>query len=354
MKYDIEMVIPVCLKLKKRTEDFKKYGIINTSGKKVLVTLIASNDEEIEGLGEGWPEGVDVRVRKNKCPDHVSNLYRFYVDLTHEDLNSRWIMRLDDDSCNEVGGLIDDLDSMYDWEDKFYLGDLNNFECALHAGESHVFPEYKHLLGDLASLAPSLKNETECGIVSHGAMKHVLSNKKSMALLRQRAELRGGFGDCVFALAAALAKLYPIQCPVISHLPRINDFSLFGGHLKHIHMVSRNREGENFGSNSRCAAAQYDAIVKSIDGGFTEKEKIFLEKRYLMENEREISVWEFKPNRTVKMKFDERNYVWNEFDGKIRVFDDAVDIRMSLAVDDSGCVVGENQDGDKFVFKAIT
>jgi hypothetical protein len=242
---------------------------------------------------------------------------------------------------------------MYDWGDKFYLGDLNNFELALNAGECHVFPDYKHLLGDLAGIAPFLKNEVECGIVSHGAIKHVLSNQKAMGLLRQRAELRGGFGDTVFALAAALAKLYPINCPFVSHRPLINEFSLFGGRFKHIHMVSRKREGENFDQYSRCGAAQYDAIVKSVDGGFTEKEKIFLEKRYLMENEREISIWEFRPNRTVKMKFDERNYIWNEFDGKIRVFDDAVDIKMSLAIDDSGTVVGENQDGNKFVFKAI-
>lgn len=354
MKYDIEMVVPVCLKLKSRTEDFKKYGIINTSSKKVLVTLIASNNEEIEGLGEGWPEGVETRVLKNKCPDHVSNLYRYYCELKQEDLNSKWIMRLDDDSCNDIGGLIDSLESMYDWEDKFYLGDLNNFDCALHAGESHVFPDYKHLLGDLVGLAPSLKNETECGIVSHGAIKHVLNNQKAMGLLRQRAELRGGFGDCVFALAAALAKLYPVNCPFVSHRPLINEFSLFGGRFKHIHMVSRNREGENFDQYSRCGQEQYEALKRAIDKEFTDMEKLVSGKKYLLETERDLSLYEFRPDRTARIKFDHRTYVWVEFDGKIALFCDPHEVFMHFAADESGNhLVGNNYEGEKLNFRAI-
>lgn len=352
MEYDIEIIVPLCVRLADRLEDFKKYGIFNTSGRKVLVTAILSNDEEIEGLNEGWHDGVDLRIRKNKCPDYVSNLYKFYADLKPEELKSRWIMRIDDDSCNDIGGLIENLDMFYDWEDKCYLGDLDCFSRVLHGNEKEVYPEYKHMLGDLEGLSLLLKNEVECGIISYEGILHMLRNKKCMNLIRQRSELRGGYGDCVIALAAALCKFHPVQCPFISHLPLINEFSIFGGRLNHIHMVSRKKNGENFHDWERCGEVQYHALTKSIEGTMGEEEKKICGKRMIMETENELRLYEFKEDRTLKIKFDERKYIWVEHEGFIKAFHDPREVEISFKNEGSS-LMGEQRDGRKIELKPI-
>lgn len=352
MEYDIEIIVPLCVKLADRIEDFKKYGIFNTSGRRVLVTAVLSDDEEIEGLEDGWREGVELRTRRNKCPDHVSNLYRFYADLRPEDLKSRWIMRIDDDSCNDIGGLMENLDMLYDWEDKCYLGDLNDFSCAISSKEGEVYPEYRHMLGKMGGISRLLKNEVECGIISRAGILHMLKNKKCMNLIRQRSELRGGYTDCVVALAAAMCKLHPVQCPFISHLPKINEFSIFGGNLNHIHMVSRQQKGENFQDWERCGDVQYHALMKSIDGEMSDNEKRISGKRMLMETENELRTYEFHEDRTLKIKFDERKYIWVEHEGLIKIFCDPREVEMSFKNKDSG-LVGEHRDGRKIELTII-
>jgi hypothetical protein len=352
MEYDIEIIVPFCIKLADRIEDFKKYGIFNTSGRKVLVTAVLSNNEEIEGLEGGWHEGVDFRIRKNKCPDHVSNLYKFYADLKPEELKSRWIMRIDDDSCNDISGLIENLDMLYDWEDKCYLGDLDYLSRALYRNEKEAYLEYKHMLGNLERVSYLLKNEIECGIISHKGIMHMLKNTKCMNLIRQRSELRGGYGDCVLALAAALCKFHPVHCPFLSHLPLINEFSLFGGHRNHIHMISRKKKGENFQDHERCGEVQYCAITKSIDGIMSDNEKRISGKRMLMETDNELRVYEFKEDRSLKIKFDERKYIWVEHEGLIKVFRDPREIEISFK-NEGSILVGEQRDGKKIELKPI-
>lgn len=343
-------MVPFCNKFVHRIGDFKKYGLFNTKGRKVLVTALTSNYEEIDGLTEGWHDGVEVVVKQNANPSHISNIYRFYAELKAQGLNSKWIMRVDDDSCTDVGGLLDNLELFYDWEDKFYIGDLARFENALVVGEMHVFPEYKHLLGDFEKMAPMLKNEVECGIISHGGMVHMLNNEKCMRLIRQRAELRGGFGDCVTALAATISKLHPIQCPFISHLPLVSEFSVFGGHLNHIHMISRETEGENF--QHRCGRIQYEALIRAIEGKTTQMEKDFCGKKFIMETDRELTLYEFLDDRIMRIKFDNRKYVWMEHGGEIHIFCDPLEVFRSLRPEGSS-LTGVNHEGEKIVLRPV-
>lgn len=350
MMYDIQILVPFCRKFGHRIEDFKKYGIFNTKGRRVLVTALTSNYEEIDGLKEGWHEGVEVVVKQNVDPNHTSNIYRFYAELKAEDLNSKWLMRVDDDSCTDVGRLLDNLELFYEWEDRFYLGDLCSFESPLSAGEIHVYHEYKHLLGAFEKIAPFLKNEIECGIISHGGMLHMLNNENCMRLIRQRAELKGGFGDCVTAIGAATSKLYALQCPFISHLPLINEFSAFGGRLNHIHMISRENEGENF--HNRCGKIQYEALIRAIEGTKTEMETSLWNKKFIMETERELTMYEFLPNNILKVKFDNNRYIWTEQDGAIHIFCDAINVFRKFHPEGSS-LVGLGDGGEKIILKPV-
>ena len=349
MEYDAEILVPLCRKFMGRVDDFKRYGIFNTKGRRVLLSVILSANEEIEGIQEGWGDGVEARTLKNRNPDHVSNIYRFYAELKEESLRARWVIRVDDDSCTDVDGLLNNLDLFYDWEGKHYLGDLTNFGQTLNYGEGNVYPDYQHLLGDLEERARFLSNEIECGVISRGGLLHMLGNEDSMHLLKQRAALRGGFGDCVTAVAAAIAKLHPTQCPFISHLPRLNEFSPFGGHLNHIHMLSREAEGENFGDFERGGEAQWTALTRKIDGEMTELERSLAGKRFVLETKDELKLYEFRGDRTARAKFDDTNYIWVEHEGKICLFDGPRDVLMRLEMQKGGVLSGSNDHGDKFV-----
>ena len=352
MKYDIEILVPVCRRFRHRIEDFKRYGLINIGGVRVLVTIISSN-EDMDGLEDGWPEGVEARVKKYRLSDHVSNIYKFYAEMKPEDMDFKWLMRVDDDSCTDVAGLYDRLEKLYGWEGKFYLGDLNRFSFALEGDEGRLYRDYKHLLGDFEDTAKWMRNEIECGLISRGGMEHMLASERCMNLIRQRAELRGGYGDCVIAIAAALSKLYPVQCPFISHLPKINEFSAFGGHINHIHMIARQCEGHNFQENSRCGGAQYDALTRHIDGNTTEMEDLLEGKRFLMETDKHLTVYEFNAGKMAKIKFDDNSYIWTEYEGSIQMFCNSNEIHRTLNMDESGNLFGKGDDGEEIFLRPI-
>lgn len=338
MEYDIEILMPVCRRYIGRINDFKKYGLLNIKERKVLITLITSN-EQIEDLEKDWPAGVNARTRPSANPDHISNLYRFYAELRKEDVVSKWIMRLDDDSCTDIDGLLSNLDDFYDWQDKFYLGDLNKFEWAVRGMEGELFPSYKYLLGSHERIALSLENEVECGIISYGGIIHMLSSERCMNLIRKRTEMTGGYGDCIVAIAAALSKLYPVQCPFITQYPQIFDFSLFGGVKNHIHLISREAVGDNF--ENRGPPECFKIVTKFVDNKTTETEKAIMGKRFLQETDEFVRIFDFRSNYSLKIKFEEHIYNWLEEDGFVKIIQNN-ELSFRLSLQEDGTLKGDN------------
>jgi hypothetical protein len=342
MSYDLEVMMPVCGRLLPRLEDFKKYGLVNLKDRGVLVNLIESG-EDLEGLESGWDSRIHVKTVKNPDSDYVRNMYRFYLTIKPDEIQSRWFIRLDDDSCTDVDGLISNLDLFYDCDQPFYLGDLNDFRHALMGEEGHLYQEYKHLMGKYSSFASLMKNEVECGVISRAALSKLLKDENSFRLLEFRANLEGGYGDCVLALAAALAKIYPITCPFITYLPLINEFSLVGGVRNHIHLVRRTPDGENF--TDIISKTGYEILTRIIDGVAKDLEKAIVGNRYMLETDRYIRTYEFAENHLVNCRFDHRKLLWLENDGIICVLDgDQPAFNLRLQGDD---LVGENIDAEE-------
>jgi hypothetical protein len=313
MKYDLEVLVPVSSKCIARLNYFKKFGLANIKDRKVLLNVILSNDE-VPDVEKGWHKNIDINVvrYKNKC--HVANLYKFYVDIDLNKFSSRWLVRLDDDSCTDVDGLVSNLDLYYDYRTNFYLGDLHHFSRAL-GGEGHVFEKYKNLLEEYEKIAPFIKNEIECGILSNSALINVLSNERSRKLLEFRSDQEGGFGDCVVALAAAMTKIYPIDCPFITHRPLVHEFSTLGGIYNHIHMISPEEDGENFAD--RVSPLALKLLMKSISNSPTELESKIMGSRFLQETEHVLRMFEFKDNYSLSIKFERDLRGWYEEEGKI-------------------------------------
>lgn len=344
MEYDLEMVMPVSSKYRWRLEDFKKYGAVNLGERKVIVSLILSG-EKINGLEEGWPKNISVRAIHNEEKEYASNVYKYFMEMIPE---SRWIMKLDDDSCTDVDGLLTNLDNYYDSDEKFYLA--TSAIRFVYGSEYELASLYLKFFGDIFL---SFQHELECSILSHAGLRHIKNNERAMAFLEERCSLSGGATDVALAFAASLSKLWPIDLPFCSHSPLINKFSSFGGNLNHIHLVSRKPEGDNFCDWERCGEVQYEALTRSIDGIMSEAEKSLAGKRFIMETDEELRLYDFRPNRTLRIKFDDKNYVWLEYNDSIAIFSDPTELAMSLKIDSSGNLVGKDTRDRDLVLKPL-
>lgn len=331
--FDLDVIVPLCGKFQQRIEDFKRYGLVNQGGRKVRVNVVLSG-ERIEGLADGWSGDFTVRVVENESKEYVANLYRYYLSVDAGSPDFRWLVRLDDDSCTDVDGLVSNLDRYYGEGGPIYLGDLHPLQNALNGYEGCVYQEYRHLLGEMEPFGNLLMTEVECGAMNSAAASRVLSNEASRRLLDKRASLSGGYGDCVVALAAHLAGVHPIPCPFITHNPLVRDFSILGGVRNHIHMVARKPEGENFWS--RAPGEVFTLLTKALDDSPNEFEESLIGRRVLVEGEISIRIFEFKDNYQARLKLDHRRLNWYEHAGEVVILDgDSVMERMRVAEDGS-------------------
>jgi len=316
--YDLEFIIAFSKKYEHRIADFKKYGLVNLKNRKVCVNVVLSG-EDIADIDEGWDENIKINKICNESKEYVANLYRFYLSLNVEDPSFRWLIRLDDDSCTDVDMLVSNLDTYYDYNRAFYLGCLAPFQNAINGSEGPLFHQYKDLLGSHLKILHSLKNEIECGIMSQGAAKIVLKNQKSIELIEKRAKMEGGYSDCLIAIACVLAKVYPQECPFVSHNPLINDFSFIQGNINHIHQISRFAKSEN--NWSRSTKHCFTIISKEVDKNPTSLEKYLLGKRLILENDQIVKIIEFKKLYCAKIKLENKNYNWYEENNKIFIIE---------------------------------
>lgn len=331
--FDLDVILPVCGKFKGRIEDFKRYGLLNQRDRKVRVNLILSA-ERVEGLEDGWRGDFTVRVVHNESSEYVANLYRYYLSLEPSSPDARWLIRLDDDSCTDIDGLVSNLDRFYGSDREFYLGDLHPLQEALNGFEGGVYQEYKSLLEEYEPIGNLLQTEIECGVMSAGAVKRVLSNERSRRLLEKRSGMAGGYGDCVVSLACVLAGVYPTNCPFITHQPFLHDFSLLKGVRNHVHMISRGQDAENF--FHRCSLETFDLLVKVADANPTDIEKSLAGSRILMENGEAIRILELQEGHTARVKLDNRRFNWYESDGEVLVLESGnIFCRMSVSGDGS-------------------
>jgi hypothetical protein len=332
--FDLDVIVPFCSRFSQRIDDFKRYGLVNQGKRKVRVSIIVSG-ESIENLDKGWSGDYDIRVIENESPDYVANMYGFYLAIDPGKQDSKWLVRLDDDSCTDVDGLVSNLDKFYGHEEAFYLGDLQPLQAALNGFEGSLYQQYKFLLGDYEPFGNLLMNEVECGVMNSTAVSKVLSNPSSRRLLEKRASLQGGYGDCVVALASYLAGVRPVSCPFITHRPLVQDFSLLGrGVRNHIHMIARRPDGENFWN--RTSIEVFTLITKVVKGVPSDSEKALVGSRVLVEGDEYIRVFELQDSYWARLKLDNRRFNWYESNGELIILDgDSVFERMKLLEDGS-------------------
>ena len=344
MEYDLEIFVPVCKRYEKRLSDFKRYGIINVGENKVFLNLIVSNDEEIDEIDAGWPENVTIKVHSFSSAKYIANIFNLISEISPQDLKSRWVMKLDDDSSTDVGGLIKNLDEFYDHNKDFYLG----AECPSDiqwTDEYYVLEKIE--MGKYRRIINHLRHEIECCVISASAMRTILSNEMSVDFLKKRSCLDGGLTDIPLGIAAAMAKVYPIECPFLSHRPLLSDFSATSkGRFNHIHMISRDEVGENFERTS----VPFFFLRRLIDGS-TETEKKLENVKFFAEKDDHVELIQLMEKGVFKVKFDDRNMIWMERENQIIVFGENKVARMFNILPDGNLSEFSDKDAG---FKNIT
>jgi hypothetical protein len=324
MKYDLDIVMPVCGRFIDRVEDFKKYGLINFKNRKVKLNLILSN-EEIENIENGWPSELDLNLVKNETADYVQNTYKFFFNLQPEDIDARWIMKIDDDSCTDIDGLVANLDEFYDHEGMYYLAaSCSRFEgCGVGGREGSAIREYFDAFENYKPIAYLLWHEIEACVISNTTIKYLLENERFKKFLKRRCEILGGTTDCGLNFASAMAKVYPIDCPFLTHFPSLENFSIFSDGIKnHIHMISRKPIGENFEPHERRAGCVYEILTKLVDKReHSELENHVKNRKFLWEDDHHVRIFDFKDNYTVRSKPDLHKFLWVDYEGSVRILD---------------------------------
>lgn len=338
MSFDLEVVVPVSNKYRDRINYFKKYGLVNIKERKILLNLLVSN-ERIKDLETGWHPNITVKVVDEGSCDFVQNVFRFFCKINPSNINSRWLAKIDDDSCTDVDGLVQNLDRFYDHEENYYLAaSLSRF---IHMGiggpEGGAFYRYANHFD--RTTRDILTHEVECCILSQKALKTISSNDLARDFLRVRAGIEGGATDCALSFAAILAKVHPLNCFFITHEPLVAEFSMFrDGIRNHIHCIGL--EGENFFEDQRCDSYWLYLLRRVIEGEKTEIENSLANKRFLLENDREILIFEFAEDFVLRVKFEDFPRRWFEKDGVIYALGNGETLK--LRIDENGNLFNEN------------
>lgn len=244
---DIEILLPATKTNEfyaQRLEDFEKYGLLNIKDIKVKLVLAV----EMEYEDSDWPDNLDVNIMRCPHPHEACKVHHYYSTLTNKDVDqSKWFMRLDDDSITDISTLMDILGRYYDHKGEFYI--LSYPIC--HAIEQFEIDLLKEVGFDCTY--HGIPHEVEACILSQGAMRKIINNETSMKLIKKRATIPHGYTDQCFASAARISKVFPheagfIKCcddygtPVLP----IKDFSLLGGRFCHIHKVPEDNTKKQF------------------------------------------------------------------------------------------------------------
>jgi hypothetical protein len=232
--YDIEILAPAEGELIKRIENFKKWGIRNIGKYKVKLVLAASCDNEISMFEGNWPTGLDVEVCITPYKHVAQRIYHYYDSIIKPD-TAKWYFRIDEDSMNDISGLMENLELLFDHEREYHITGEVNWD--VQTLEKSIltqlgFDDWYKINGNTPP------HEYESSITSNAAMKRILSNEKAQKYFKLRKEIANGYGDHGLCFCARMEKIHPTIVSFITVRSEIFEFSEFQGRFNHIHWMA--------------------------------------------------------------------------------------------------------------------
>ncbi len=233
--FDLEVLVPVHPEGRwlERLEAFRRFGLLNIGQARVRVVLLAGT---FALSTQGW-DGIEQVVVLNSESNHPARkIYAAYYAMTLGHIRgARWFLRVDDDSTTDVGGLLAHLDRSCSWREPHHLaGHLCSDVHPVYEGMLREVGAERLLREDGQALAG---HEWEASVTSQAAMLRALSYPQARELLCRVCDYEGGFGDQCLALCCRLAGFFPASVPFLSPFDRLDQLSLWGGSLFHIHYL---------------------------------------------------------------------------------------------------------------------
>lgn len=232
-KYDLEFIIPVCFKPKylERFRYFAKKGILNIKNHKILINFLVGQEQMPDDF-YSFPDNVEVRIIKSELNHETSKLYDFYYNYKNFN-QSKWIVRIDDDSFTNVDGLIKKLEIINPNREYYFIGQhtTGSMKVTIDILAKH---NLLHKLYDH-------EHEVEIAVISNEAYKNTIENYRE--ILKERSKIEAGYTDQLFCLLAKTLGIFPINMRFLTASPMIDRF--IREQLVHIHGISYDKKCGN-------------------------------------------------------------------------------------------------------------
>jgi hypothetical protein len=259
----------------------------------------------------------------------AAKYYHFYHQLTEEDAKrSRWFAKFDDDSLNDVTGLVDNLDLEFDHTREYYV--VTELRKEKQWMEEKVLRE----MGYERWYAPNNKgliHEWEGSVMSQAAMLRVVSDPKCKDFFKRRSLIHDGWGDIALACAARIAKIYPAEANFMTVHPKVGDFSLIGkGIYNHIHYLAHDSK----------YARKFDFARKFLDGNMVpdDLKAKFCNKDYLFgrDDKHLIAIIRFNEDGTVGQINSNNERFWTFDNNVLQLLNSDMDVTSEFTRFDEG------------------
>ena len=246
MNYDFEIVVPVDPNqhyIKKRIEDFKKYGLLNRKDLNIHLTLLANKEDNFNTwLESEWPEGIQVETIN--CPkNHVAQkIYHYYERHIKSDF-AKWYIRIDEDSITDLDGLGKSLELHFDYTRPYHITGRLLYDTypldqkiltTLGFGGWYRNSSIQHIYEGPA-------HEQEISVTSVTAINMMLQNPTAKKYFQLRKEFAEGYGDHGLCHTLRMCKVYGTEMRFLCNDPNLCQHSIFGGNKNHVHWVARDQ-----------------------------------------------------------------------------------------------------------------
>lgn len=242
--YDITFLLSCCISkdTKKRHRDrllfFKKYGLLNFKNHKIKVLLNINKDNNPDDpILKSWDYDTEVLISEH---NHIApKSYYFFSNLKEKHISdTKWLMRIDDDSLTNVAHLLDLLNKKFNYTEPLYLMSKDSIAHKRESVYHDILRRY-----DLSKYIyePYSTRELESCLISQAALSNIANYSLSNNFLKSVIEEVGdeGHGDALMSCVAQEANCKIKMVDYMSWYPRWD--KLVNKELSHIHFIFRGR-----------------------------------------------------------------------------------------------------------------
>lgn len=319
MKYDLEIILPVCSKPKylERFKNFSKIGLINYQNYKILLNFLVGSESFPKEYFFKFSENVEPKIITSKYDHPASKVYDFYSNYNSFN-QSKWIMRIDDDSITDVSMVMDAISDV-DYNKNYFF----TAECV--EGIIRVSKDVLKNYGLLSKLKKRFLHEVEIAIISNNCFKNIIEKYKE--ILQYRSKIEDGYTDQLFCYLCKIEGIFPSELEVLTSKFNLHAFLM--KKVGHIHYVKN-----------------YENLLNILE----EKNPIFFDKEIILEGQENNTKSNLilrrngiiAANKIMHRKIKSKYFFWHYKDENLIFYDSNLEISKKIKFAKNQVIKKEN------------